>query len=175
MNRKKLLALGCAVGILAFGACFTPPPRIRVNLHGAHRIVVRVTNTSETRHIDPAMLSKCIADLVNLCIEGHAKAVADGEIRPGDAILDIAILKEDAVEQTARKPRDSTLWRISLTLATNLRRSDGSVLWTEPNHTYSTWTGTDRGTEAWNAPGLANGISGGVCDKVAERMLYGYK
>ena len=54
MFEKKMLTLCCAIGILAFGACFLPPlpqrqpppPPIRSGLRGLSNVEVAVANQS---------------------------------------------------------------------------------------------------------------------------------
>src|SRR5271168_4638715 len=101
---KKLITLACAVGILACGACFLPPPRMHTppptvppNLLGINRIRVVASNTSPTQHLDAAQLSLWLANQIsgqarNATITGFSAQQAKNE----DAVLEVTILNESA-------------------------------------------------------------------------------
>jgi hypothetical protein len=171
MRGKKLLTVGCAVGILAWGACFDPPPRIRLNLQGSRRIVVRVTNTTETRHIDPAVLGPCIAHAVNSDLRGKATAVVGGEPGPEDIVLNVTISKEEAQPDPFDKKPNVTRWVFNVTLSASLNRSDGTVLRTYANRYFGLTSGTALGGP-WDPAPLAKALPTTICERLADELVY---
>src|SRR5208283_5679577 len=109
MLRKKLLTIACVVGILACGACFMPspnqsppvrppipisPPK-RTDLSGIRMILVEVTNTSGTHHVDPQAFSRMIASVYNEHTHPlYPRAYTQGAPKPDDAVLQVTIMKE---------------------------------------------------------------------------------
>jgi len=171
MRGKKLLTAGCAVGILAWGACFDPPPRIRLNLPGSRRIVVHVTNNSETRHIDPAVLAPCIAHAVNSDLRGKATAVAGVEPGPEDTVLEVTISKEEAQADPFDKKRNGARWVFNVTLSATLRRSDGTPLRTYVDRFFGV-TSIGALSGPWDPAPLAKALPATICERLADELVY---
>jgi hypothetical protein len=171
MRRKKLLTVGCAAGILACGACFAPPPRIRVNLHGSRRIRVRVNNTSDTRRVDPAVLGPCIADAVNGNIRGKATATAGGEAQPGDIVLEVTVMDEQWDEHPVYAIRSVDWYRLNL--SASLNRSDGTVFWSKLNRNNRGAVDRAPSSILSDSARLTAGLRYSVCEPLAIEMLYG--
>lgn len=170
MRGKKLLTVGCAAGILAWGACFAPPPRIRVNLHGSRRIRVRVNNTSDVRHVDPAVLGSCIAHAVNGDLRGKATATTGGDAQPGDIVLEVTITEEQWDERRVDATR-SARW-YSLRLSASLKRGDGTIVWSKLNRNYRGAVSAAPSSLPWDSAHLAAALRYHVCEPLAYEMVY---
>ncbi|HKF48175.1 MAG TPA: hypothetical protein VKB38_12515 [Terracidiphilus sp.] len=133
MHRKQLVTLGSAVGILACGACFLPPPRPapprprpHLNLHGSNRIRVTVTN-SGTQAIDTAMLERCLVGSINhRRPAGVPAAVGGGNAQNNDAVLQVTVENETATPEPQRSSRDVSTWDVKVTLSATLAQAGGT-------------------------------------------------
>ncbi|HEY3704665.1 MAG TPA: hypothetical protein VGL22_06350 [Terracidiphilus sp.] len=182
MRRKKLLTFGCAVGILACGACFLPPPRPgpprpprprpHVNLQGSNRMRVTVRNNVGAQGIDAAMLERCVADSINSRrAVAIPVAVGGGEAQEGDAVLAITMEKASAAPEQQQLSPGSTTWDFDVTLSTALTRADGVWLWSEVNGVYQGVVVTAARVSAWDSSSFAARARYYICDPVAVHML----
>lgn len=185
MQRKKLITVFAFVAIVACGACFLPPPRLaptspppppraHLDLRGSRRLLVTVVNASTTHHVDAHMLEQCAADSINRRGErGVPQAVAGGEANGGDAVLSIAIEKENASPEAQQLSWDATAWDFDLTLSAVVRRADGAVAWSEASRVYQGVVTTAKDGDPWSGTSLAARARFYVCDPLAVKMLSG--
>lgn len=190
MLEKKLLTLGCAMGILACGACFYPPPggppagpplpplrpRVRINLDGSRRILVRVTNVSETHHVDPVPVGSWIAESINTQSEGDAPiAIAGNETTPWDAVLQVSIVKESASETATQSPAGTSREAVQLNIDATLTLPDGTVVWRETNRPYRSgdWGLLANSADPWSPANLGHWIHYYVCRTIVSQAFYG--
>lgn len=158
MLGKKLLTLGCALGILAFGACFpmpvgrqgpppsapVPRPPFQIDLTGVQSIRVMVTNLSETRHLDPSILAQAVTDQINMR-SNVTGVIAHSVWEAGerDADLRIVIRSENGTpsSQLASPSPDGTHkadnWSFAFKLSATLNRRDEKVIWSETDSSYA--------------------------------------
>jgi hypothetical protein len=186
MHGKRVLTLGCAVAILAFGACFGPPPPSpspppppppplpHLKLPGARRILVTVTNESTSRHVDPAALGRCIAEAVNVRTDGSPRADTGREAKAGNAVLQVSIEKEEALPEAKRQP-EFTTWRFAVTLSATLAGADQTVVWSEPSHVYEEFGRAPHDADPWTSVEFADRLRIHVCGPLITQMLYGGK
>lgn len=182
MLEKKLLALGCAVGILACGACFFPPvgpppaPRPRIDLGSSRRILVRVTNVSPTHHLDPVAVSQWITETINRRRQaGVPAADAGSQSMPGDAVLQVSIVKESIFSESANQAQTASRWGVQLTIDATVTRPDGTVVWRETNQSYrsGSWSNSSDSADPWSSPMLERWVQYYVCGRLVSQVLYG--
>jgi hypothetical protein len=178
---KKLITLACAVGILACGACFLPPPRmhtppppVRPNFLGINRIRIVTSNTSPTQHLDAAQLSIWLASQISAQARG-ATITGFSAQQPGneDAVLEVTILSESATPLTGTNPGDKQNWELRLSLTAVLTRNDGQVAWRESdgNYTTSRVLAKEPEPDIWKEPVVQGWLTRGVGNRLVYRML----
>jgi hypothetical protein len=102
MLEKKLLTLGCAIEILACGACFLPPlpepkPPLPPALASVHIIAIDVEDGTASNFFDPRFMSNTTAGNFNrLWKEFPVRAKAFNAGGPSDATLKITVLRNKA-------------------------------------------------------------------------------
>ncbi len=153
MLEKKLVTLACAAGILACGACFGPaphqgppasspawmsPPRINppkpIDLTGIPGILVKVTNAAETRHVAPQVLNRMIASKFNFHEHSYIpRAYTQGAPKPGDAVLQVTIVKEITGTEAAIDAQGPPGQFLDLFMDASLTKVDGTIIWSESN------------------------------------------
>jgi hypothetical protein len=190
MLRKKLLTIGCVLGILACGACFgplsnkpapPPPPPLRP-LGGVHTIRVTVSNTAESHHIDPSKFGRAVISVINSSnqpTEGRSGLHGISANDPGsaDAILAVTILAEDAHRVHQHDLFSLPGWKVSVTSSATLTANDGRVLWSDSSFTntriYYTNGASDKGAAFdWDTT-IENGIElFRMTDRMVEEMIY---
>lgn len=178
MDKKKLLTVAGAVGILACGACLPPPlprhapprPPVLIRLEGIHSLRVEVVNVSPGHQLDPAALAQRIADRLNeqssrmnIAVNAHVGKNVGG----GDAVLAITILGETVETLTPTKIR------ILIQDSATLTRLDGALVWRETEAGTSIARNVAEGypADAWKDPGLLNGVEKALSNWLVFRML----
>jgi len=191
MLEKKLLTLCCAIGILAFGACFLPPipvhhpstptplppppPTLATDLHGVQVIHVVVQNASTTRAVDPARLAQWVTDCINdkTRYTGIHAYTGDGETT-GAALLKIEIAKEDAAQKRVDSGSSVGLWLVRLELAATLTGADGTVLRQMSDVGFKRYFSLpEKDPDVWQARGVQQWIAVGVSGTLVNDVLYG--
>lgn len=136
MLEKKLLTLACAIGILAFGACFlppiyhnppAPPPSLRPELSHIRTLHVRVTEASQPGHIDTDRVAKSISEEVKLLTDGYI--VVTPASSTADAVLDVTVTQENASAQTVNPASGNTIWLFEINFSSSLTTVYGAVPW----------------------------------------------
>jgi hypothetical protein len=154
MRGKKLLTVGCVVGILACGACFLPPPRpapppLAPALRASRRIRVEVANLSPTQHIPPPRLGRALVEQMNdRLARADIKARTNTDSKTGDAVLHIEILQESVATAPAPYP-DRLIF--SVTFEGTLAAANGAVVWHVANRTCTSQP-LYRVTARWDDP-----------------------
>jgi hypothetical protein len=184
MLEKKLVTLGCAVGILACGACFLPPlpehqpppPPVHLDLQGIRRIRLEVSNASESHHLDPEALAGWIEIRINTQARG-AGVKAFSEKNPAsadaDAVLQVTVLSETVAPEQPKATRGDEQWNIQVSLSAVLTKKDGQMVWRESDGDYRFFRSDARGDTAdtWNRPGLQNWVGVETGWRLVARML----
>jgi hypothetical protein len=180
MVEKKLLTLAGVVGILACGACFLPPlpqhkpepPPIHNGLDGVQSIRVEVANASPSHHLDSADLARKIADAINeeswrTKVNAHVGKEAEAE----DAVLAITVLSETVEPATPTKTGRITFRVMD---SATLTKPGGALVWreTEAGNWIECNVAEDNAADAWNVPGLVNGVDKALSDRLVFRMFY---
>src|SRR5271170_4257207 len=134
MLTRKLLTLTFAVGTLAWGVCFLPPlphrtphpPPIHIDLKGIQSIRVVAKNSSDSQHLDPAILAREVANNPNLYIkETGVKAGTVKENGVEDAVLEITVLSENAAPVSPRPMSTIADWAFKIRISASLTKHDG--------------------------------------------------
>lgn len=179
MVRKKLLTLLSAVGLLACGACFLPPPHPQPPppppyLRGVNGIFLEVTDSSDPRRIDTDHLGQWIATSINTWDQGRKPKVHwGGQRSAGDAVLHVSVGNEGAVSEP--KPQSSeTRWTFTASIAATLTAADGTVLWQNSNRQFHLTRLLNASTPelAWQAPAVAAWLHA-IAYTLAVNMLHG--
>ena len=184
MLEKKLVTLGCAVGILACGACFLPPlpqheplpPPVRLDLKGIQRIRVEVSNNSESHHLDPNALAGWIEIRINTQARG-AGVKAFSQKTPAsadaDAVLQVTVLSETLAPDRPESTDGGEQWNVQVSLSAVLTKNDGQVVWRESNGDYRFLRSDARvdAADFWNGPGLKNWVTVETGWRLVARML----
>lgn len=180
MLEKKLLTLGCVAGILLCGACFLPPPRqtlppLAVDLSGSSRILVRVTNISETRHVDPVVLGRLIArEIDDERPAGAPRAFVGDESQHDDTVLQISIAKESAgSEASAGATTGQMSTFVQLAINASLTKPDGVVVWHEVNQQYRSNGRGQWAADPWSSPAFTNWLRYYVAVRLVSHFLFG--
>ena len=180
MLGRKLLTLACAVGILAFGACFGPPsdnhpPLPRLELQGIHHIRVTAVNVSESHHLDPFDVAQAVAYRINVrSRETGARAHVEREATTVDAVFAITILRESATQILRLSASGVERWSILVNTSATLTNADGQVIWSETgvsNSFYRAFAAQDV-EELWKEPTLRNGLTTELSTRLAHRIFY---
>jgi hypothetical protein len=147
MLEKKLVTLGCAVGILACGACFLPPlpqheptpPPVRLDLQGIRKIRVEVSYDSQLHDLDPNALASWIEVRINTDARS-AGAKAFSQKHPAsadaDAVLQVTVLSETATPGRMRSNGVDEDWDFQISISAVLTKKDGRVVWRESDGNY---------------------------------------
>lgn len=178
---KKLITLACAIGILACGACFLPPPRMHTppppvspNLRGISRIRVVASNTSPAQHVDAAQLSIWLASQISVqAREAKITGFSAQQAANEDAVLEVIILSESATPLPGTNPGDEQNWELRLSLTAVLTRTDGQVAWRESNgdYTASRLLAREPEPDVWKEPIVQGWLTRGVGNRLVYRML----
>jgi hypothetical protein len=183
MLSKKLVTLACAAGILACGACFLPPlpvhgpppPPLRLDLQGIHRIRVEVTDASATHHLDAPQLASWIASQITAqARRAGVTGFAAGQTSDEDAVLTVSILSESANLQSSVSTSDGKQNReIEVSLAAALTRRDGQAVWRESDGSYraSRLLAQEPEADLWKEPVVQGWLIRGVGNRLVYRML----
>jgi hypothetical protein len=178
MVEKKLLTVACAVGILACGACFLPPPPerkpqpppLRIDLTGITTIRVEVANGSETHRLDGADLAGEVARAMNarFGVRPDLRAYAGVDRSDADAELKITVESEALEDDPTFEGR--FVIRDSATLA----RRDGAVLWQETNSMNRIFLQYLQGNteNVWRQPLVEKRLEAQLASRLVYRMLY---
>jgi len=133
MHCKQFLTLGCAVGIIAMGACFRndtayrpPPPPLRP-MPNIKAIRIVVTNTSKTQHLGASDLALAIAAQLRSNTRFVPITIATpGELAQTDALLKVSIFNE----YLANVPPPE--WGCEIEFDATLTTAEGLVIWNRP-------------------------------------------
>jgi hypothetical protein len=184
MLEKKLLTLGCAVGILACGACFLPPlpehqpppPPVRLDFHGIRKIRVEVINNAAAHGIDPDALGGWIEfGIKTQARAAGVKAFSQTESanKDADAVLHVNVLSETAVPVNLDSSGSDKQWNFQVNLSAVLAKKDGTVIWGESDGDYRFSRRDARmgAPEFLNRPDLRNWLTLAVGQRLVARML----
>jgi hypothetical protein len=184
MHGKRFLTIACAVGILVSGACFlppphqtpTPPPPLRVDLHGSQGIRVVVTNVAEAHHIDPDELGRWIVLEINRHKDsGTPKARLGGDPIPNEAVFQISVLKELATAETDANSYGYSKWSWTMNIDATLTAPDGSTVWQLSNRKYQYRDSLRllNGEDVWRTRTVRDLIHFEIVPSLVKQMLFG--
>jgi hypothetical protein len=144
-------------------------------LSGTRRILVKVTNISETRHVDPVVFGRFIADAINDPRQAWIpKAFAEGGAQQGDAILQVSIAKESTVSEAPVGAAPGPTPFVQLTLDTSLTSPDGVVLSNETNQLFRSGSAPwAQLADPWSSLGFTNYLRYYVCFRLVSHTFYG--
>jgi hypothetical protein len=186
MIEKKLVTLGCAVGILACGACFLPPlperkpppPPVLLDFKGIQKIRLEVSNASESHHLDP----EALAGWIEFRIDSDARRAgvkAFSQKNPAsanaDGVLKVNIVSETAAPQQGGASVAGEDWTFQIRLSAVLTKKDGEVVWSEPDGDYR-FSERHAATSAGDIliyPEVRNWLTLGIGRQLVWRMLNG--
>lgn len=196
MLEKKLLTLGCALAILACGACFLPPvheyppqprpapplpippppaPTLKVDLGATRSIRIVAQNASPSHRLDPARLSQWMAWAINNGT-AHTGVTAHSTPAPipGEAVLTVTILNENAADSRPPDAPRHQLWPVELDLSATLTRADGVVLQQIKNASFTrSFDFPVSDPAVWNQwSGLQHWIAFDVSNHLVYDVLY---
>jgi len=188
MLGKKLLTIGCVLGILACGACFGPvyhgppppaPPPLRP-MEGVHTIRVTVTNASDTKHFASSRLAQSVIDQINYLSRRRNSglhAIGSEAAKPADAILAVTILTETPYSVNRLASLGQAEWKVACKASATLTANDGRVIWSDPNllltEQFSLDHASDQGaTFNWDAPIVKNQTLYMMGFTLVGRMIY---
>lgn len=173
MDRKKLLTMASAVGLLASGACFLPPPRRpRIHPHVINSVLVKVTDASGSPLLDKDQFGRWIADAINAQSQGQGPSARfGGAAKPGDVVLEVELAQELAKS----KPIESGLfeWHFDLLTSLTLSAPNGAALSGLPARLHH-WRGplpVSSPELAWRDPALRVWLDR-VANEIAEEFLH---
>jgi hypothetical protein len=184
MLEKKLVTLGCAVGILACGACFLPPlpehrpppPPVHLDLQGIQRIRVEVSNNSESHHLDPNALAGWIEIRINTQARGAGvKAFSQKNPASADAdgVLQVTVHSETVAPERPESTGGDEQWNVQVNVSAVLTKKNGQVVWSESDGGYR-FSRRDAGVDEagiLSRPDLQNWVSLAVGRRLVFRML----
>ncbi len=178
MLEKKLLTLACAIGILAFGACFLPPlPQPKASpppvLASVHLIAVQVEDGTEGNLFDPLIMSKATARNFNELWKEfplRAEAFSDGEA--SDAVLRITVLHKTASCAPQSKGKQFCSFEMIASFA--LTAADGRTLQSRPQESskFGVWYEGDSLPENLNANPFRQGASYALAMTAGDVLFY---
>lgn len=182
MFSKKLLALACVIGILAFGGCIfipsgpAPPPTApRLEFQGIHDIHVSASNTSEAHRVDPSDLAQSVAHSIRGRTSSTGiKAQVEQDAATADADLKITILSETAAPPPDSSSAKNASWTFKFNISATLAKSDGQVVWSETNaaHWYTLPPSRKDPLDAWSNPALRRSVTSYLGDELVYDMFY---
>ncbi|MGD0631919.1 MAG: hypothetical protein ABR987_21510 [Terracidiphilus sp.] len=182
MLAKKLVTLGCAVGILACGACFLPPlhepppPPVRLDFEGIQRIRVEVSNNSESHHLDPNALASFIEVRINSQARlAGVKAFSQKDPASADAdgVLHVTVLSETVAPARPESTGGGEPWDVQVSLSAVLTKKDAQVVWRESDGDYRFLRSLSRANAAaiWKGPAVRNLLGSETAWRLVNRML----
>jgi hypothetical protein len=178
MLGKKLVTLACAIGILACGACFLPPPPYHpppgLDLHGVQRIRVEAENVSESHHLDPSDFASMVAIYINyLTSETRVAAASEKEAGVAESVLHVSVLSESMLPYRIEK----RALPFKISISATLTKPDGELAWHETGAVYSvTYYGSpDSSADVWKDRNVQSWIASAVGSKLANSIFYGHR
>jgi len=155
MLGKKIFALGCAIAIVALGACFlphdhVPPPALPPYLGHVHHLSIEVRDTSGQDLFDESAMSQAVASNFNeLWKDFSVRAKPVQAAKPSDAVLRIAITHKSASGGATGKQA----WTFDLNSSLTLTSTGGRVLWQrgEENTRFRLSLEDGLPPDAWNS------------------------
>lgn len=180
MLEKKLITVGGAVGILALGACFLPPPQrkppvpnLPPYLSGIRTIAIRVDDASSGDHIGTAQISSTTAGKMNSLWRQNAVHSEPWQAgKTCDATLKIVILQKTS--SRGKRAPSSTPWTFALCTSSTLTARDGTLLWKEPagRSQFTHWFAQDPPPNFWNSRALVNEAAYSLAITVGARLRF---
>ncbi len=157
MVEKKLVTLGCAVGILMCGACFLPPlnepkPHLPPALVSVHSLAIQVEDGTGTSLFDPVMMSKATAGNFNRqWSEFSVRAMALSDGGPADAVLKITVLRKMDSFNPGQKGRQ--FYPLEMVASFTVTAADGRILESKPEERlrFGVWFDGKSLPETWNS------------------------
>jgi hypothetical protein len=157
MLEKKLVTLGCAVSILACGACFLPPlqgpkPPLPPALTSVHLIAVHVEDGTARNLFDPLIMSSATASNFNrLWKEFPVRAEAFDAGIPSDATLKITVIRTTA--SCIPRDKDKQFCSFEFFASFTVTGAGGRILQSEPEEgsRFGLWFKGNSLPETWNS------------------------
>ncbi len=186
MLGKKLLTAGCALGILAIGACFgpivsnpPPPPPLRP-LEGVRTIRVVVTNASETQHITASRLENSVILQINNRFGremGGLHAISSDDAGSADATLSVTILNESAHRVNRIVSVGQAEWKVTCKSSATLTANNGDVIWSDADLSLMEQFFLDHASDTgatmnWDAPFVKRNALYMLASNLVEKMVY---
>ncbi len=178
MLEKKLTALGCAAGILLFGACYggtpdpspppTPPGLAMEQLHSV-RIIAR--NTSVSQNVDSDELARAVARRWHRDHTGKAIYLESAPQKKGESILTITVLSESSSLPQKSASRSGELPQVVVRISAVLTDPKGHLVWLQSDRKYSmlcSTTSVDE-TDALRVPACQAAVE----DMIAAQLVDG--
>ena len=178
MVEKKLLTAACAVGILACGACFLPPPnqpkpQLPPALASVHIISIQVEDGTGSNLFDPLMMSKAVASNFNhQWSEYPVRARALNAGGTGDATLRIVVLRKTDSFTLGKKGRQ--FYPLEMVASFTVTAADGRNLASKPEEhmKFGAWFNGKSPPETWNSNPFLHDAAYALAMTAGDKLLH---
>ena len=189
MLEKKLTALGCATGILLFGACYggtpnpsppppSPPPALLgIDANRLHNMRIVATNTSTSRYLNPGELARAVARRWHAEHTGIGVYLEGEPHKRGESVLTVTVLSEQAsplprVSSTRVEIGSAPVALVARASAV-LTDKNGDVIWRETATDYSTSCNVASGNamDAWKPAACQASVEETIATQLVNRLI----
>lgn len=179
-----MLTLGCAVGILACGACFLPPPHeppppLPPTLAAVHTIAIQVEDTTTENRLDSVLMSEATARNFNrLWADFRVRAKPFGAEGKSDVVLKITVRRKT---ESCRPSGGKLFCSYEMIASFTVTAADGGVLqnkaerrsqfglWEDAGAAHGDWNSRPYRQEAANALAISSGFIFDTPSKLSSR------
>ena len=189
MLEKKLTALGCAAGIILFGACYggtpnpspppsSPPPALLgIDANRLHNMRVTAINTSTSSSLSSDEVARAVARRWHAEHTGIGVYLEGAPHKGGESILTVAVLSEEALPlpraSSTRVEIGSAPVVLVARVSAVLTDKKGDVIWRESATDYSTScnVASPDGMNAWKLPACQASVEETIATQLVTRLI----
>jgi len=186
MLEKKLTALGCAAGIILFGACYggTPDPNPRPTapplagpMKRLHSIRIIATNTSASKSLTSDGVARAVARRWHADHTGIAIYLEGAPQKKGESTLTITVLSESSLPPQRGRSSGSGSATVVVRISAVLTGEKGNLIWIESDRKYSMACSTTSVDEmdALTLPACQAAVEDMIAAQLVDGLVFALK
>jgi hypothetical protein len=182
MLGKKLTALGCAAGILLFGACYggtpdpSPPPRTApsIVMDQFHNLRIVARNTSASQNLDSDELARAVARRFHRDRTGKAIYLEGAPQKKGEWTLKTTVLSERSSPPQRGASSVSGSAAVEVRISAMLTDKKGNMVWLQSDKKYSMLCGAPEGeeTDALSVPACQAAVADMIAAQLVDDLVH---